>query len=173
MKKEKIINKIKEYIPYVIVIILVVLIRTFLVTPARVDGSSMEPTLQNNNLVILNKLDYRLNSIERFDVVVIDVGNEKIIKRIIGLPGETVEYADNNLFINGFLVKENFTHKSTKNFKLGDIGYQKISGDKYFVVGDNRGNSADSRMIGLIDKKQILGSVSFRFFPINKINKVK
>lgn len=174
MKKDNIIKFLKDIFPYVLIIILVVLIRTFIVTPAQVDGSSMKPTLSDNNLVILNKLDYRLNDIKRFDVVVVDIKTEKIIKRVIGLPGDTVSYKNKTLYINGKKVEENFTHTNdTRDFKLGDIGYQKIPGDKYFVVGDNRNNSMDSRMIGLVDKDQILGSVSFRFFPFNKIGKVK
>ncbi len=174
MKKDNIIKFLKDIFPYVLIIILVVLIRTFIVTPAQVDGSSMKPTLNDNNLVILNKLDYRLNDIKRFDVVVVDIKTEKIIKRVIGLPGDTVSYKNKTLYINGKKVEENFTHTNdTRDFKLGDIGYQKIPGDKYFVVGDNRNNSMDSRIIGLVDKDQILGSVSFRFFPFNKIGKVK
>ena len=164
MKKDNIIKFLKDIFPYVLIIILVVLIRTFIVTPAQVDGSSMKPSLNDNNLVILNKLDYRLN----------DIKTEKIIKRVIGLPGDTVSYKNKTLYINGKKVEENFTHTNdTRDFKLGDIGYQKIPGDKYFVVGDNRNNSMDSRIIGLVDKDQILGSVSFRFFPFNKIGKVK
>lgn len=174
MKKDNIIKFLKDIFPYVLIIILVVLIRMFIVTPAQVDGSSMKPTLNDNNLVILNKLDYRLNDIKRFDVVVVDIKTEKIIKRVIGLPGDTVSYKNKTLYINGKKVEENFTHTNdTRDFKLGDIGYQKIPGDKYFVVGDNRNNSMDSRIIGLVDKDQILGSVSFRFFPFNKIGKVK
>ena len=174
MKKDNIIKFLKDIFPYVLIIILVVLIRTFIVTPAQVDGSSMKPTLNDNNLVILNKLDYRLNDIKRFDVVVVDIKTEKIIKRVIGLPGDTVSYKNKTLYINGKKVEENFTHTNdTRDFKLGDIGYHKIPGDKYFVVGDNRNNSMDSRIIGLVDKDQILGSVSFRFFPFNKIGKVK
>lgn len=174
MKKDNIIKFLKDIFPYVLIIILVVLIRTFIVTPAQVDGSSMKPSLNDNNLVILNKLDYRLNDIKRFDVVVVDIKTEKIIKRVIGLPGDTVSYKNKTLYINGKKVEENFTHTNdTRDFKLGDIGYQKIPGDKYFVVGDNRNNSMDSRIIGLVDKDQILGSVSFRFFPFNKIGKVK
>ena len=92
MKKDNIIKFLKDIFPYVLIIILVVLIRTFIVTPAQVDGSSMKPTLNDNNLVILNKLDYRLNDIKRFDVVVVDIKTEKIIKRVIGLPGDTVSY---------------------------------------------------------------------------------
>lgn len=173
MNKERIKKVIKESIPYFIVVIIVILIRSFIITPALVDGDSMLPNLQDNNVIILNKLDYKLNEIKRFDVVVVDFNGEKLIKRVIGLPGEYVEYKDNNLYVDGKMILENFKHKETNDFKLETIGYLSIPGDKYFVVGDNRTSSTDSRMIGLIDKKNILGSVSFRLFPLNKIGKVK
>lgn len=173
MNKEKIKKISKNILPYLIVVVLVVLVRTFIITPAVVDGDSMLPNLQNNNIIILNKLDYKLNDINRFDVVVVNYHGEKLVKRVIGLPGEHVEYKDENLYINGFITQENFRHESTYDFKLETIGYITIPGDKYFVVGDNRTNSTDSRVLGLIDKKDILGSVSFRIFPITKIGKVK
>lgn len=173
MNKKKLKKIAKDILPYIVVVISVVLIRTFLITPAVVDGKSMEPTLHNNNIVLLNKLDYRFNDIERFDVVVVNFEGEKLIKRIIALPGEHVEYKENNLYIDGFVVDENFKHATTNDFKLEKIGYLKIPGDKYFVVGDNRNDSVDSRMIGLVDKKDIVGSVSARIFPLNKIGKVK
>lgn len=174
MNKERIKKIIKELYPYVIVVIVVVLIRTFIITPAVVDGESMEPTLQDNNVIILNKLDYRINKINRFDVVVVDWNKEKIVKRVIGLPGEHVEYKDGNLYVDGFIVNEEFKHAETYDFKLEQAGYLTIPGDKYFVVGDNRTNSIDSRYeVGLVDKNDILGSVSLRIFPFNKINKIK
>ena len=129
----------------------------------------MNPTLYNNNIILLNKLDYKLNEIKRFDVVVIKVKNEKLIKRVIGLPGEYVEYKDNNLYVDGFLIDEKFKHATTSDFKLETLGYLKIPGDKYFVVGDNRNNSVDSRVIGLIDKSDILGSVSYKIIPVGKV----
>lgn len=173
MNKKRLKKLVKELIPYAIVILVVVIIRTFFITPAIVDGKSMYPTLDNNNVVILNKIDYRLSNINRFDVVVIKLEKEKLIKRVIGLPGEHVEYKDGNLYVDGFMVDEDFNHADTNDFKLESIGYLKIPGDKYFVVGDNRMNSTDSRVLGLIDKEDILGSVSYRIFPINKIGSVK
>ena len=173
MNKRKLLKTIKELYPYVVVILIVVLIRTFLVTPARVDGSSMEPTLSNNNLVILNKLDYRLNDIKRFDIVVVKYGNEKLIKRVIGLPGEHIEYIDNILYVDGIVTKETFSHRKTNDFKIETLGRINVPADTYFVVGDNRGHSSDSRVFGPVDKKQILGSVSYRFFPLNKIGRIK
>ena len=174
MNKERIKKIIKDVYPYVIVVLVVVLIRTFIITPAIVDGDSMEPTLNDNNIIILNKLDYRLNDIKRFDIVVVNWNGEKIVKRVIALPGEHVEYKNGNLYIDGFIVKENFKHGETHDFKLESIGYKTIGGDKYFVVGDNRTNSNDSRYeVGLVDKEDILGSVQVRIFPINKIKIVK
>lgn len=173
MNKERIKKIVKEAIPYLIVVIVVVLIRSFIITPALVDGDSMLPNLQDNNLILLNKLDYRLNEIRRFDVVVINLDGQKLIKRVIAYPGEHVEYKNNNLYIDGSMIEENFSHSNTVDFKLENIGYLSIPGDKYFVVGDNRENSTDSRVIGLIDRKDILGSVSIRLLPLNKIGKVK
>lgn len=173
MKKERLKKIIKEIYPYLIIVLIVILVRSFIITPAVVDGKSMYPTLDNNNIVLLNKMDYKINSLKRFDIVVVNYNGEKLIKRVIGLSGEHVEYKDNMLFIDGYLINENFTHGDTSNFKLETIGYLKIPGDKYFVVGDNRGNSIDSRVIGLIDKKDIEGKVSLRLFPINKFGKIK
>ncbi len=173
MTKEKLKRLLKNVYPYAIVVLVVILLRTFIITPAIVDGPSMEPTLYDNNIILLNKLDYKLNNIKRYDIVVVKWNNEKIIKRVIGLPGEHVEYKEGNLYIDGFVVNENFKHGQTDDFKLETIGFITIPGDKYFVVGDNRPNSTDSRMISLIDKKDILGSVSFRIFPINKISVIK
>ena len=169
MNNKKVKKILKSVYPYIIVVIVVIIIRSFFVTPAIVDGNSMNPTLYNNNIILLNKLDYKLNEIKRFDVVVIKVKNEKLIKRVIGLPGEYVEYKDNNLYVDGFLIDEKFKHATTSDFKLETLGYLKIPGDKYFVVGDNRNNSVDSRVIGLIDKSDILGSVSYKIIPIGKV----
>ena len=162
---------IKELIPYIIIIIAVVLLRTFIMTPVIVVGDSMYPTLEDGNILLLNKLDYKFNQIERYDIVVIEVDNGEIIKRIIGLPGETVEYRDNILYING---KEQDTSKydfDTKDFQFSDIcNYDDIPKDYYLVLGDNRDISSDSRgSIGLINKKNIKGSVVISLWPISKI----
>lgn len=169
MNNKKVKKILKSVYPYIIVVIVVIIIRSFFVTPAIVDGNSMNPTLYNSNIILLNKLDYKLNEIKRFDVVVVKVKNEKLIKRVIGLPGEYVEYKDNNLYVDGFLIDEKFKHVTTSDFKLETLGYLKIPGDKYFVVGDNRNNSVDSRVIGLIDKSDILGSVSYKIIPVGKV----
>ncbi len=173
MNKKKLKKIFKDLYPYLIILVVVVLVRSFIITPAIVDGSSMVPTLQDGNVILLNKLDKRLNGINRFDIVVIDYNGKKLVKRVIGLPNEYVEYSNNGLYINEQLVQETFKHTETLDFTLESIGYVKIPGNKYLVVGDNRGNSIDSRTIGLIEEKNILGTVSIRLLPLNKIGKVK
>ena len=84
---------------------------------------------------------------------------ERLVKRIIGLPGETVEYKNNTLYINGKEMEEPFINTNTDDFNLNELGYDKIPENYYFVVGDNRGSSLDSRMIGLINKKDLQGTI--------------
>ena len=160
---------IKEIIPYIIIIIVVLFIRTFVVTPVRVDGVSMEKTLKDNDILILNKLD---KNYDRFDVVVFNYNNEKLIKRIIGLPGESVNYKNGKLYIDNKEVKDDLSN-TTGDFKLINLGHTIIPDDKYFLLGDNRNHSLDSRLIGLVDKSSIEGTVSLRIFPFTKISFVK
>lgn len=165
---------IKELYPYVIIVVVVVLFRTFIATPVRVDGSSMDSTLKHGDILILNKLD---QSYERFDVVVVNVNingkTSKLVKRIIGLPGESIEYKDNELYINGKIIND-VAPERTNDFNLKDLyNIDKIPNDYYFVMGDNRSDSRDSRdnSVGIIKKEDIVGTTSIRIFPLNKISK--
>ena len=162
----------KNILSYVIVIVIALLIKIFVFSPIRVNGRSMYPTLLDGDIMILNEIGYYLNGVNRFDIVVVKTDNDKIIKRIIGLPGETIEYKDNKLFINGEEIKEDFSHDITHNFSLKDIGETIIPDDYYFVVGDNRGDSKDSRIIGFVSSKQIMGKTSFIIFPFSRIGSV-
>ena len=92
-----------------------------------------------------------------------------MVKRVIGLPGEHIEYKDNKLYVNGSLVLENNISVETKDFKLEDIGYETIPKDMYFVLGDNRTNSSDSREFGLVKKDEIIGKIVMRLYPFSKI----
>ena len=161
---------IKELYPYVIIIVVVVLFRTFIATPVRVDGDSMESTLNNGEILILNKLD---KTYDRFDIVVINIDKTKLVKRIIGLPGESIEYKDNELYINGQKIDDIETSR-TSNFSLGELyDIDKIPEGYYFVMGDNRGNSTDSRdyRVGLIKESDIVGTTTIRLFPFTRIGK--
>jgi signal peptidase I len=166
-------NIVKTICQYLAIIALVIIIRIFVVTPIEVDGRSMEDTLFDNDIMLLNIIGMKTSGINRFDIVVIKYENEYLIKRVIGLPGETVEYKDNKLYINDELTKD-VVDVSTADFST-DVTLEDgiIPENKYFVLGDNRGNSADSRVIGLIDKKDIIGKTSFILFPLNHFGKVK
>ena len=163
MNKDNIIKGIKELIPYVLIIIVVLLIKQFVFTNVMVHGDSMYPTLHNKDLMILNKASVRLGKIKRFDIVVIDAMNEKIIKRVIGLPGETIEYNNGKLYINNKVVEDKYNDGTTFDFKKVVLGE-----DEYFVLGDNRAVSIDSRRLGPIPKKDILGKAKLVIFPFNR-----
>ena len=159
---------VKELLPYIIIILVVVLIRTFIITPVRVNGKSMDPTLENNEIVLLKKYD---KSFERFDIVVFDYGDSHLIKRIVGLPGETLYYYNNELYINDEKIAEDFLPKDTETYDF--VWDKEIPEGYYFVLGDNRINSTDSRMIGAISKEQIQGTTNFSIFPFDKFGTVK
>ncbi len=132
----------------------------------------MVPTLLDGDIMILDKIGYRINGLKRFDIVVIKYNNEKIIKRVIGLPGDYIEYKDNILYVNGKEIKEEYKRDITNNFSLKDLGYEKIPENKYLVLGDNRSISKDSRIIGLIDKEDIEGYTGIIVFPFKRIGNV-
>lgn len=156
----------KELLPYIIIVVVVVLIRTFIVTPGVVNGSSMETTLHDGDFVIVNKIGL-LSGIDRFDIVVVKHDSGSIIKRVIGLPGETVKYADNVLYIDGVEIKTPILFQKTDDFTI------KANEDEYVVLGDNRNNSTDSRIIGPVSKKSIKGKVGLVFFPFSNAGKIK
>lgn len=161
----------KELSTYFIILVFVILIRIFIMTPIRVNGSSMEKTLLDKDIMILDKISYKFSSIKRFDIVVLKhydnsaSEDDYLIKRVIGLPGETLKYEDNKLYINDKLVEENFNHGETEDFNIEELNYKKIPKNCYIVLGDNRGNSTDSRIIGCINKKDILGKANIVLFP--------
>ena len=154
---------LKELLPYIIIIIVVIIIRTFIFTPVVVKGPSMMNTLHNGDVMILDKIGMKLGGIKRFDIVVIQTGKTKIIKRVIGMPGETISYHDNKLYINGKEVSDNHSNEITYDFEE-----VKIPDGEYYVLGDNRTDSVDSRILGTIPKNEILGHATFIIYPFNR-----
>lgn len=169
---------VKELYPYVLIILIVVVIRTFIITPVIVSGDSMKPNLNNGELLLVRKIGYNSSTINRFDIVVIKVENEdgkeeEIIKRIIGLPGEHITYKNNKLYINEELIEQNYNFRDTNDFNLEEIcTCNSIPESKYLVLGDNRPISKDSRNIGLIDESDIIGKAIVRIWPLNKIGDI-
>lgn len=159
---------IKDFAIYFFIIVGVILTIKYVVSLEQVVGPSMQPNYKSGDLLLLNKISYHFRNPRMFEVVVISNDETKyMIKRIIGLPGDSIEYKDNKLYINGEVTKEYFeTEGITNDFSLSELEYDVIPDDYYFVMGDNRENSLDSRYYGLIKKDQILGKVQFRLWPI-------
>ncbi len=163
--KSKIIKSLKDLIPYIVIILVVVLIRSYLVTPVMVSGTSMYPTLKGKEIMILNKLD---KEYVRFEVVVLKTDHDDIIKRIIGLPGDTVSCEDGIIYINSRKIKDKYGYGITEDFEKVKLGK-----NEYFVLGDNRSNSLDSRYYGPFNINSIKGSTKFVLFPFTKMGNIE
>lgn len=156
---------------FVVAAAMAFVVRTFLFEPVRVDGASMMNTLSDSDFMIATKFDYLLGDPERFDIVICDYPNTNDgmyrVKRVIGMPGETVELAAGNLFINGELVEQDFDMTPNQTY----FGPFTVPEDHYFVLGDNRNNSKDSRspMVGALPRKMIRGHVRAVVFPFGSM----
>lgn len=163
-ENNKVMAVIKELIPYVIILVVVVSFRTFIATPIIVHGSSMNPTLDGGELMVLNKR----SKVDRFDIVVVDTGGEEIIKRVIAMPGETIACENGKVYVNGRLQEEDYSQGVTNDFEKVTL-----EDNQYFVMGDNRENSKDSRAYGPFKDTQIKGTTKLVLFPFNKIGNVE
>ena len=164
---EKITKWLKENIVFLIILTAIIITRIFFFSPIRVNGTSMYPTLQDKEFMILNKISLK-QGINRFDIVVVQENNKYIIKRVIGLPGESVMYKDSKLYINGKVVEDNYSKTTTNDFDNVVLGE-----NEYFVMGDNRAVSSDSRIIGPVNIKNIKGKTNLIIFPFNKMGTVE
>lgn len=162
----------------VITISVVYIFMHFIARPYVVDGDSMNPTLYNHDFLIVNRLEYRISDPERYDLIVFpDKNGEDIeyVKRIIGLPGETVQIMNGKIYINAQELNE-FYGKDDYIEDIGNIGFPIALGpNEYFVLGDNRNDSIDSRntAIGIVNRIEIVGRAGFRLFPLNSFGSLK
>ena len=168
---------LKDAIKYLVVIVTVIFVVIYVVTLEQVVGPSMYPTFNEGDVVVLNKFVYRFKDVRRGEIISFkNSGSKYLIKRVIGLPGETVEIKDNKIYIDEKALNEYYLKNiDMEDFSLSDLGYDEIPQDMYFVLGDNRSNSQDSRdpKIGLIKKSDILGRVKYRIWPLNRIGAVR
>lgn len=159
----------KDVFKYILFIVIVILVAIYIVGLQQIVGDSMNPTFNNGDIVIIDKLTPKFNDIKRGDIISFYYEDSKfLVKRVIGLPGEYVEIKDNKLYINGNEIDDYVENSSEFDFKLDTLGYEKIPNDMYFVLGDNRENSLDSRdkNVGLIKKENIIGKKIIKIWPI-------
>ena len=161
-----------DFVKLIVVIIIILFLMIYVVSITQVIGSTMSSTLENGDVLILNKFKYRFTDIKRGDIISLEYADTKyLIKRVIGLPGDNISIKNNNLYLNDELYVENYLDEGLvyDDFDLSTLGYETIPNDMYLVLGDNREDSLDSREIGLISKDEVIGKVSFRIWPLNKL----
>jgi signal peptidase I len=161
----------------VIALVIILPIRYYIVQPFFVRGDSMEPSFKDGDYLIVDEISYRFSKPERGDVIIFkifDSGSQFYIKRIIGLPGEKVQIEGNEIIIindqypDGQVLEEDYlaSHQRTNGIFISSLDE-----DEYYVLGDNRLQSADSRRWGAIDKSDITGKAFIRAWPFNRVTK--
>lgn len=157
-----------------------VLLRLFVVQTYFVPSGSMSPTIQVNDRIIVNKLAYHLHGVGRGDIVVFnapepavrqdcDTNDTVLVKRVIGLPGETIADHNGTVYIDGKALDQGFLPKHDPNTKTTSFNAVHIGKNEYFVMGDDRVNSCDSRIWGLVQRSEIIGKAEMRIWPISHI----
>lgn len=176
MKKKVLKELLNTGLYLLFVLLLTWLLITFVVQRTRVEGTSMEGTLSDGDHLLVDKISYRFGDPERFDIIVFPFQYKKntyYIKRIIGLPGETVQIDEQgNIYIDGEILQESYGREVIQPDKIGRASTPITLGeDEYFVMGDNRNNSSDSRMdvVGNIHRDDIIGRAWVRIWPFEKM----
>lgn len=168
---------IKELAGWLLYIVLIIAFTWFVVTfvgqRTEVSGSSMETTLSDKDQLIVDKMTYRFRDPKRYDIVVFPYqyqDNTYYIKRIIGLPGETVQILSGMVYIDGMRLDEHYGNEMMENPGIAEEPLT-LGEDEYFVLGDNRNNSSDSRAsdVGLIHRKDLIGRAWIRVWPLSQI----
>lgn len=164
----------KELLEWIVSIgaalLIALVVRNFIFEPVRVAGNSMAETLHNGEIMIATKFDYLLGDPSRFDIIICKYPkrSETFVKRIVGLPGDTISIQDGLLTVNGKLYPESYiTYRP--NYTIEEYT---VPEGEYYVLGDNRSNSNDSHIIGTITREQVIGHVRFVVFPFSNIRNV-
>lgn len=190
---------IREYLVTILLaLILAFFLNNFILQFAKISGRSMEPSFYDGEIVLLSRLNRTFKrQYERGDVIVFEVHNDGFelpedllgfmseedradyennkslfVKRIVGLPGEKISILNDGIYIDGLYFKEDYLEEGVMTTSYDSIEDYLIPEDRYFVLGDNRGNSTDSRMIGAIKEGTIQGKLTYRIYPWNKKGKI-
>jgi signal peptidase I len=171
----------KEWVePVVIALVLALIIRTFVVQAFKIPTGSMRPTLIEGDRILVNKFIYKFKKPERGDIIVFLSPEDKkkdFIKRLVGLPGETVEISNGTILINGKAIDNDSIIKERYYYNRGDFGGEgqavQVPDDAYYVLGDNSISSRDSRYWGFLPKKYLLGKAFLIYWPLTRIRLVK
>ncbi|NLC77370.1 MAG: signal peptidase I [Clostridia bacterium] len=156
-----------------IALILALVIRTFLIQPFYIPSGSMEPTLGIGDKIIVNKLGSYFKEPERGQVIVFKYPldpSQDFVKRVIGMPGETIEIKDSTVYINGEPLEEEYL---PEDLVYGDFGPVTVPENAYFMLGDNRNNSQDSRVWGPVPEDLIIGQAKIIFWPLDRISVIR
>ncbi|MCI9440261.1 MAG: signal peptidase I [Ruminococcus sp.] len=179
VKEERsILRELGSWLLYLLfVVVFSFIIITYVGQRTRVDGQSMETTLQNNDNLIVDKISYRFREPKRFEIIVFPYQyreNTYYIKRIIGLPGETVQVIDGYVYIDGEQLDEHYGNELMESPGIAEDPIT-LGEDEYFVLGDNRNHSSDSRdaTVGVLHRKDLLGRAWIRIWPLNKFGAIK
>ena len=162
---KKLLELIKKEKKFITIVIIIIILKIFVFNFILVKGDSMNPKYKNNDFMFLNKIIYKFTPIKRGDVVVLKYKNDDLIKRVIGLPKDKIKVENGKLYINNKEYKEDYINSYTASEDFDEVT---IKNNEYFVMGDNRYNSYDSRRFGPINKKDIMGKVEFKIFPFDK-----
>lgn len=170
-----IIEAIKE--PILAVLVAIVLIPSFLISNTRVPTESMMPAINPGNHLLVSRLPYYYRDPIRGEIVVFKYNKDLLIKRVIATPGDEIDIKENKVYINGKLLDETSylsEHVKTYLYAGSKVEFPyKIPKDYYFVMGDNRLNSKDSRVFGAISRSSIIAKAGYRIYPINQIGKIE
>ena len=171
----KTIKKIIEFIKTILIaIIIAFFVKYFIVDLTAVSGRSMEPTLQTGDIMIVNKIANNLGiDYKRGDIVIVNspIEDKLYIKRVIGLPSDKIFIKDGSFYINDHKLNENYLKDNTITKETTFINSWNLESDEYFLVGDNREKSNDSRKFGPIKRSDFVGKAFLRIYPFYKINK--
>lgn len=162
------------------ILLIVLLLNQFLVMNTVVPSASMEPTIMTGDRTFVSPIPYYYKDPQRGDIVIFKEGEELMVKRVIGLPGETIAIKEGGVYIDGERLDESAYLESSVETVYEEMPYEvkqempyTIPEDYYFMMGDNRMYSMDSRYFGAISRKEIIAQGSFRFYPFNKIGIIK